>query len=98
METRRSVKAIVTWYKDPSRFQVNECLRDIIVNVGELRDGVFYGDSWTVLVRITDFVDGTWDTYSDVAFIVDEAPWHLLEKGYSFKLWHGRDIAKLTIL
>lgn len=32
------------------------------------------------------------------AFIVDEAPWHLLEPGFSFKLWAGREIAAVTIL
>jgi len=44
------------------------------------------------------FLCATWDTYADVAFIMDEAPWHLLEKGYSFNLWAGKDIAVITII
>lgn len=56
------------------------------------------GDTWTVLVRITSQVEGTWDTYADVAFIVDEAPWHLWEPGYSFNLWAGKDVATVHIL
>lgn len=77
---------------------MNEWMRDIVVNYGEIKDKIFYGDTWTVLVRITRHIDGTWDTYADVAFIVDEAPWQLLETGYRFNLWAGRDIATVTIV
>ncbi|WP_438498376.1 hypothetical protein [Paenibacillus sp. IHBB 3054] len=65
---------------------------------GEIKDRIFYGNTWTVLVRITRHIDGAWDTYADVAFIVDEAPWQLLEAGYSFNLWAGKDIAIVTII
>ncbi|MNF01403.1 hypothetical protein D3C80_2003880 [compost metagenome] len=73
-------------------------MRDLVVNYGESKDKTLYGDTWTVLVRITGHVGDTWNTYADVAFIVDEAPWQLLESGYSFNLWAGKDIAKVSIL
>lgn len=95
---RRHCKAIIKWDKDPSRYSMNEWLRDIVVIYGEIIDKKIYGDTWTVPVRITDFIDGTWNTYADVRFLVDEAPWHLLVSGYTFKLWAGRDIATVTIL
>lgn len=95
---RRSCKAIIEWDKDPSRLPLNEWLRDIVVHFGEIKNRTMLGDTWTVLVRINGFVADTCHTYADVAFIVDEAPWHLLENGYSFKLWSGRDIATVTIL
>ena len=98
MDNRRFIKALINWRKDPSKFPVNEWMRDIVVNYGEIRDKTFFGDTWTVLVRITRHIDGTWDTYADVAFIVDEAPWQLLETGYSFNLWAGKDIALATII
>lgn len=94
----RCCKAIIQWDKDPTNFSINEWIRDIVVNYGEIKDKKFYGDTWTVLVRITKHIDGTWNTYADVAFIVDEAPWHLLDSGYSFKLWAGRDIATVIII
>lgn len=95
---RRFVKALIKWNKDPIHFPVNEWMRDIVVNFGEIKNKTFYGDTWTVLVRITRHIDGTWDTYADVALIVDEAPWQLLETGYSFNLWAGKDIAIVTIV
>ncbi|MEW9701958.1 hypothetical protein [Paenibacillus sp. SI8] len=97
MEDRRSAKAKIEWYKDPSRYPLNVWLRDIIVNYGELKDRTFTGQSWTFLVRVTSLVEDSWSIYADVAFIVDEAPWHLLVKGYSFNLWAGREIATVSI-
>ncbi|MFE6795376.1 hypothetical protein [Paenibacillus chitinolyticus] len=98
MDNRRFIKAFIKWEKDPSQFPASEWMRDIVVNYGEIKDKTFYGDTWTVLVRITRHIEGTWDTYADVAFIVDEAPWKLLETGYSFNLWAGKDIAVVTII
>ncbi|PUA36420.1 hypothetical protein C8Z91_23725 [Paenibacillus elgii] len=98
MVERRHCNAIIEWDKDPSHYPTNVWLRDIVVIYGEIIDKKIYGNTWTVLVRITQLIDNSWSTYADVAFIVDEAPWHLLEKGYSFKLWAGRDIATVTIL
>lgn len=98
MNNRRFKKTLITWKKDPSKLPENEWIRDIVVNYGEIKDKAFYGDTWTVLVRITKHTDGTWDTYADVAFIVDEAPWQLLETGYSFNIWSGKDIAVVTII
>ncbi|MBU7316043.1 hypothetical protein [Paenibacillus oleatilyticus] len=95
---RRSCKAIIEWDKDPSHFPVNEWLRDIVVNFGKIENNRFYGDTWTVLVKVNKLIYDTWNTEADVAFIVDEAPWHLLETGFSFKLWAGRDIATVRIL
>ncbi|NEN82591.1 hypothetical protein [Paenibacillus elgii] len=95
---RQSCKAIIEWDKDPSCFPVNEWLRDIVVNFGKVGNNKFYGETWTVLVKVNKLIDDTWNTEADVAFIVDEAPWHLLETGFSFKLWAGRDIATVTIL
>lgn len=89
MNDIRHTQALITWHRDPSNFSRNEWIRDIVVN---------YGDTWTVLVRITSQVEGTWDTYADVAFIVDAAPWHLWVPGYSFKLWAGKDVATVHIL
>ncbi|WP_219837591.1 hypothetical protein [Paenibacillus sp. R14(2021)] len=98
MESSRSVKATITWEKDPARFLLNTWITDIIVNYGELKGKHFIGDSWTVPVRITSFVEGTWDTFADVGFLVDEAPWHLLVSGYTFRLWAGKEIATVKIL
>lgn len=98
LEDKRSVRAKIDWFKDPKKYPMNVWLRDIIVNYGELKDMTFTGQSWTVLVRITSHIEDSWSTYADVAFIVDEAPWHLLVKGYSFNLWAGKDIATVTIL
>ncbi|WP_127530106.1 hypothetical protein [Paenibacillus kobensis] len=98
MDNQRFVKAHIHWKKDPSKFPVNQWIRDIVVNYGETKDKTFYGETWTVLVKITRPIDGTWDTYADIAFIVDEAPWQLLETGYSFNLWAGKDIAAVTII
>lgn len=95
---RRFAKALIKWNKTPVLFPVNEWMREIIVSFGEIHDKTFYGDTWTVLVRITKHIDGTWDTYANVAFIVDEAPWQLLTTGYSFKLWAGKEIATVTIV
>ncbi|MEK8132958.1 hypothetical protein WMW72_34270 [Paenibacillus filicis] len=90
----RSIKTSL----DPSHFPVNEWIKDIVVNIGKSENYRFYGDTWTVLVRVYKLIDNTWNTEADVAFIVDEAPWHLLEQGFSFKLWAGKDIATVTIL
>lgn len=96
---RRHCKAIIEWEKDkdPSKFPLNEWLRDMVVIFGESVGKIIHGDVWTVLVRVTEVIDDTC-TYADVAFIVDGAPWHLLEPGYRFKLWAGRDIANVTIV
>jgi len=98
MDDRRFVQSYIRWKKDPICFPVNEWIRDLVVIHGEIKDRTIYGDTWTVLVRITKPIDGTWDTYADVAFIVDEAPWQLLETGYNFNLWAGKDIAVVTII
>lgn len=95
---RRPVQALIHWDIDPSRLPLNEWIRDLIVNFGQIKDKTLYGDSWTVLVRITKPMEGTRDTYADVAFIVDEAPWHLLEPGFCFKLWAGKEVATVVIL
>lgn len=98
MNDIRHAQALITWHRDPSKFSRNEWIRDIVVHYGEIIDRVMQGDTWTVLVRITSQVEGTWDTYADVAFIVDAAPWHLWVPGYSFNLWAGKDIATVHIL
>ncbi|MGC5327683.1 hypothetical protein [Brevibacillus sp. SYSU BS000544] len=95
---RKSAKAMINWDIDPSNLPTNEWIRDIVMNTGEIRGNRIYGDTWTVLVRITSHINGTWDTFADVAFIVDEAPWHLLKKDYTFTLWSGKDIATVTII
>ncbi|MDG0810360.1 hypothetical protein [Cohnella rhizosphaerae] len=99
MMERRHCKAIIEWDKDkdPSKFSLNEWLRDIVVIFGEVVGKTIHGDAWTVLVRVKEVVDES-HTYADVTFVVDEAPWHLLEPGFSFKLWAGREIAGVTIL
>lgn len=84
--------------KRPRRVSSKQWLRDHVVNYGEIKDKTIFGDTWTVLVRITRHIDGTWYTYADVAFIVDEAPWQLLESGYSFNPWARNDIAKVNII
>lgn len=95
---RKYSKALIEWDNNPNQFPVNEWLKDLVMNFGIIDGKVFSGDTWTVLVRITEFIDDTWHTYADVAFIVDEAPWQLLINGYSFKLWHGREVATVRIL
>ncbi|MDQ0060207.1 hypothetical protein J2T14_002379 [Paenibacillus harenae] len=75
MGTIHSVNALITWDRDPSSFSCNTWLQDLIVNCGSLEGRQFVGDAWTVQVRITDLIEGTWDTYADIRFIVDDAPW-----------------------
>ncbi|PWW08731.1 hypothetical protein DFQ01_101457 [Paenibacillus cellulosilyticus] len=98
MTDRRYVKAIISWRRDPSQLPVNEWLRDFIIHMGEIKDRSLQGDTWTVLVRVTGHINETWDTHADVAYLVDEAPWIMLEAGYSFKLWAGKDNADVTII
>lgn len=98
MDDIRHSQALITWHRDPSKFSRNEWIRDIVVDYEEIIGGGTQGGTWTVLVRITSQVEGTWDTYADVAFIVDEAPWHLWVPGYSFNLWAGKDVATVHIL
>ncbi len=98
MDKRRSAKAIIKWDINPSGFQVNEWIRDIVVIFGEIKGKQIIGDTWTVLVNIKGFIENTWDTNADVAFIVDVAPWHLLIKGFSFKFWNGMDIVTVIII
>jgi hypothetical protein len=93
-----SAKAIIKWEFNPSSLAANEWLRDIVVIFGEVVGKQIIGDTWTVLVRITGFIPDTWNTYADVAFLVKEAPSHLLVEGYSFTLWAGRNIATVTII
>lgn len=98
MDTNRSVKAIISWELDPSNISKDVWLRDLVVNFGELIGRTFTGDTWTVPVKVTKPIDGTWDTYADVCFLVEEAPWHLLVSGYVFRLWAGKEIATVKIL
>ncbi|MFF2480906.1 hypothetical protein [Paenibacillus sp. NPDC058071] len=98
MSNKRFVEALIKWDRDPSMCPLNEWMRDFVVTYGPIKEKTFYGDTWTVLVRITRQMEGTWDTYADIAFIVDEAPWEKLESGYSFHLWAGRNIAVVTII
>ncbi|MGO4108713.1 hypothetical protein [Paenibacillus sp. YAF4_2] len=98
METIRSVKAIISWDRDPTKYELNIWLRDLIVHFGIIEGRQLMGDAWTVSVRVTGFIEGTWDTYADVGFIVDEAPWHELVSGYTFRLWAGKEIATVKIL
>lgn len=98
METIRSVKALITWDSDPSKYPCNTWLRDLIINYGSLEGKQFTGEAWTVLVRITGLIEGTWDTYADVRFIVDDAPWQDLVRGYTFRLWAGREVATVKVL
>ncbi len=95
---QRHCKAIIEWYQDPSDYALHTWLRDIVMIDGEIVDRQIIGSTWTVPVRITSFVDDTWQTYADVGFLVDEAPWDLLISGYTYKLWAGKDIATVTIL
>ncbi|MCY9659965.1 hypothetical protein P5G65_16055 [Paenibacillus chondroitinus] len=98
MDTNCSLRAIITWERDPSNIPKDVWLRDLIVNYGEIIGKTFTGDCWTVPVKVTGFIEGTWDTYADVRFLVEEAPWHLLVGGYCFKLWAGKEIATVRIL
>ncbi|WPP39702.1 hypothetical protein SK066_13825 [Paenibacillus hunanensis] len=91
-------KARIEWYNDPSHYLLHTWLRDIVTIDGIVVDRQIIGQTWTVPVRITSFIDDTWGTYADVGFLVDEAPWHLLETGYTFRLWAGKDIATVTML
>jgi len=95
---RRSCQAIIEWDKDPASFPINEWLQDLVVNFGKIENNKLCGETWTVLVKISSSIGGTWNTYAEVAFIVDEAPWHLLKPGYRFKLWVGKDIAAVNIV
>lgn len=98
MGTNRSVNALVQWDKDPSKYPCNIRLPDLIVHYGSIEGKRLTGEAWTVPVRITGYIEGTYDTYADVRFLVDEAPWHLLVSGYEFKLWAGREIATVKVL
>ncbi|WP_025681583.1 hypothetical protein [Paenibacillus massiliensis] len=98
---RRHMQAMIQWHLDPARFPDGEWMRDMIVMLGDhenRQDGRSVGGSWTVLVRVMERSEGTWDTFGDVAFITDEAPWHLLTPGFTFELWAGRDIATVTVM
>ncbi|WP_284640783.1 hypothetical protein [Paenibacillus silviterrae] len=83
---RKSVRAIIQWHQDPSKHPVNEWISDIVVNFGEIQGKKLMGETWTVLVKNTSFIEGTWNTYALVDFIVDEAPSHLLIPDFNFKL------------
>lgn len=98
METIRSVKALITWYRDPSNYPCNIWLQDLIVNYGDLEGKQFTGEAWTVHVRITGPIEGTWDTYADVRFLFDDAPWQDLVSRYTFRLWAGREVATVKVL
>jgi hypothetical protein len=98
MQAIRSVKALITWDKDSSKFPCNIWLQELIVNYGDLEGEQFTGDTWTVPVRITSQIEGTWQTYADVRFLVDDAPWGDLVSGYTFRLWAGREIATVKVL
>lgn len=98
METIRSVKALITWDSDPSKYPCNTWLLDLIVNYGTLEGKQFTGEAWTVPVKITGLIEGTWDTYADVRFLVDDAPWQELVSGYTFRLWAGREVATVKVL
>jgi len=98
METIRLVNALITWKSDPRNLPYNIWLQDLIVNYGKLECNQFSGEAWTVQVRITDLIEDTWDTYADVRFIVDDAPWQDLISGYTFRLWAGREVATVKVL
>lgn len=98
MESIRFVKALIHWDKDPSKYPCNTWLPDLIVHYGSIEGRQLTGEAWTVPVRITSLIEGTHDTYADVRFLVDDAPWHLLVSGYMFKLWAGKDIASIKVL
>lgn len=94
----RSVHALVQWDTEPIKYPSNIWLPDLIVHFGSIEGNKLTGEAWTVPVRITGFIEGTCDTYADVRFLVDEAPWHLLVSGYEFRLWAGREIATVKVL
>jgi len=98
LESTRSLKSIIAWERDPNNYARNVWLRDLIVYNGEIKGKQFIGDTWTMPVRITGMIEGTWNTYADVCFLVDEAPWHDLVSGYTFRLWAGSEIATVKIL
>jgi hypothetical protein len=98
METIRSVKALITWDTDPSKFPCNTWLQDIIVHFGITEGKQLTGEAWTVQVKISGLIEGTWDTYADVQFLVDDAPWQDLISGYTFRLWAGREVATVKVL
>lgn len=91
-----SAKALIRWEFDPSPLPLNEWLRDLVVITGEIR-GREVTEAWTVLVKIVDRVPESWNSYAEVKFITESAPWHLWQQGFSFKLWNGKDVATVTI-
>jgi len=91
-----SVKAIIKWDFDPLSLPFHEWIRDLIVITGEIR-GREITEAWTVLVKVVERIPESWDTYAEVKYITDDAPWHLWHQGYSFKLWNGRDVATVMI-
>lgn len=96
MKTNEPVEAIIQWENDPASMPLNQWIRDLVVILGGI-EGKQIHDAWTVLVRITEQLPD-WNTRADVTFITEEAPWHLWEPGYCFKLWAGREVATVTIL
>ncbi|MFD1888239.1 hypothetical protein [Paenibacillus wenxiniae] len=95
---QRHCKAIIEWYKNPVGYPLHTWLRDLVMIDGTIVDKHIIGNTWTVPVRITAYIDNTWRAYADVGFLVDEAPWHLLKSGYTFKLWAGKDVATVSIV
>lgn len=90
-------RAIIHWEIDPSSLPNHEWLRDLVVITGEIR-GREITEAWTVLVKVIEQIPESWDTNAEVKFITESAPWHLWRKGYSFKLWSGKNVATVTIL
>jgi hypothetical protein len=98
MERIRLVKALITWDSDPSEYPCNTWLQELIVQYGSTEGKQLSGEAWSVPVRITGLIEGTWETYADVRFLVDDAPWQVLVSGYTFRLWAGTEIATVKVL
>ncbi|TXK74636.1 hypothetical protein FU659_28930 [Paenibacillus sp. N3.4] len=88
----------MAWDTDPIKFPCNTWLQDLIVHFGSIEGKQLTGEAWTVLVSITGLIEGMWDTFADVRFLVDDAPWQDLVCGYTFRLWAGREVATVKIL
>ncbi|WP_411344320.1 hypothetical protein ACE3MZ_22615 [Paenibacillus sp. WLX1005] len=53
--------------------------------------------AWDIQLRITGIVEQSWNTYGEMR-LLQQAAFALLEPGASFLLWHGCELAVITVL